>query len=255
MPATVIWKGIEAHRSSMSVQVDDMGVATITEVYQCKDEEMANTKLSVTAADCPLGLTRPKVTGTSADRMEAGLWQVTRNFSAILDEDLIGLRKLYKCTTVANREPIQTHPRFTYFAGKLGAEVNGAVFEAGAGNFNRFKPYITSGETYTDEDGVKKIATDTIKNRKCGVTDYLMPIVRLTETKLILQEDLSAAVSRLTIIDNHVPITPIKPLYPLRTWLLSKADPTFAAHQVFKLVREWSLSGPRGWDADIYPKT
>lgn len=185
--------------------------------------------------------------------MEAGFWQVTRNFTAVLSEELIGVRRLYKCNTTANREPIQTHPRFNFFAGKPGAEVNGAVFDANTGNFNRFKPYITPGESYTDAEGALQVAVTMFKNRKSGVTDYFVPIVKLTETALIFQEDLGAEVSRLTAIEEP-PDTPLRPRFTFRTWLLSKADPVWIGYQVFKLTKEWSLSGPRGWDKDIYPK-
>jgi hypothetical protein len=252
MPATVIWKGNVPHRSSITVTVDDVGVAVVTEVWQCRDESMAKTVLNVTASDCPLGLPRPYVKSTSADRMEADTWQVTRTFSAVLDEGLIGQRKIYKCTTVANKEPIQTHPEFKKFAGVFGAPVNGAVFAEDG--FERFKPYITQGEKYTDRDGNVQTATTTIKNRKCGVQDYLCPIVHLSETKLILKENLASEVKKLAGIDRVTPNTPLKPHWPKRTWLLTKADPQWVASDVYKLVREWSLSGPRGWDKDVYVK-
>lgn len=253
MPATVIWKGNEPHRSAISLNVDELGVLELTEIWQCRDPDMAKRVLNVTASDCPLNLPRPYVKSTSADRMEGNTWQVTRTFSAVLSEDIIGQRKTYKCTTVANMEPIQTHPEFNNFAGKLGGPINGAVFDS-QNSFERFKPYISNGEKYTDRNGTLQEATKTIKNRKCGIQDYLCPIVHLTETKLVLGERLSAEVKQLGGIDATPPNTPLKPHWPRRTWLVTKTDPQWVAKGVYKLVTEWSLSGPRGWDKDVYVK-
>jgi len=251
--AKVIWKGSEAHTSKISISVDRLGVASVTEVRECKDEKQAASELGVVAEDCPLGLARPRVTSTAADRLEAGMWQVTREFSAILDEDLIGLTTVFKGNTTANREPIETHPQFNYFAGKRNEEVNGAVFDEKDGSFDRFKPFITTGDKYTDKSGAMQTATSTFKNRKGGVTDYLVPIAKITEERLFLLEDLPAPIEELTAI-VPAPDSLITPVYSKRTWLLTAADPVWVGREVYKLTREWSASGPRGWDVDIYPK-
>lgn len=246
------WKGEGPHLRSISLNVDEVGVVTITENLAIKDLAAAQAALNVSAEDCPLGLTRPYVTGTSLDRIEGDMYQVSRNFSAILDEDSIGSYAVYKCATIANKEPIQTHPRFTFFAGTRDAPVNGAVFDIN-NNFERFKPYISAGEKIT-ENGAQTTASTTKKNRKCGVSDYYMPIVRFEETKLVTKENLANLVEQLTYVEEDMPNSDLRPEWPLRTWLLTKCDPEWVAHQVFRLKREWSLSGPRGWDGDIYRK-
>ena len=183
------------------------------------------------------------------------MWQVTRVFSAVLSEDLIGTRRVFKGTTKANREPIETHPKFNEFAGDDKSPVNGAVFDED-GNFEKFKPFIKQGEKYTDAElgnGIILTATETIKNRKAGVTDYLVPIAKLTEERLYLHEDLPEPIEELTSVVPE-PDSPLTPKYTFRTWLLTAADPTWVGYKLYKLRREWSVSGPRGWDVDIYPK-
>ena len=181
------------------------------------------------------------------------MYQVTRNFSAVLEEDLIGDYKTYTCSTTGNKEPIQTHPDFAKFAGTKDEQINGSVFDEN-GNFERFKPFITEGEQIT-RDGSQVAASANEKNRKCGISDYNVPIVHLEETMLVFQEDLAALVDELTYVERNMPSTPLRPSWPHRTWLLTEANPTWVGFEVFKLKRKWSLSGPRGWDGDIYPKT
>ena len=250
--ATTVWRGEDPHVYSKTIEVDEVGVSTITEVYSCRDEDMAKDCLDFAAEDCTLPVTRPRVESSAGDRVEGGMWQVTRNFVGILSEELVGDFRIYGCKTIANREPIQTHPNFKDFGGKAGAPVCGAVFDA-IGNFERFKPYLTTGD-FKLVNGVKTAVTTLEKNRKCGVTDYLCPIVHLTESRLILEEDLDSFIQGLGFIDDEPPDTSMRPDWPNRSWLLSKADPQWVGFQVYKLQREWSLSGPRGWDGDIYPK-
>lgn len=253
MPAIVHWKDNTPHLKSASINVDEVGVVQFSSVYLCKDDTMAKRVLRYDASDMEISLPRPWFMGSSADRMEAGMWQVTVNFSAILSEDLIGNYKLYKLSTITNKEPIQTHPKFNTFAGKFGASINGAVFDAEG--FVSFKPFLNNGENMTVNGVVTAVSGGPIKNIKSGVTDYLMPIVHLEETALVLESDLSNEIQYLSLVDPNVPQTPLKPRYRNRNWLLTQADPEWAADGVYKLVRKWSLSGPRGWDKDTYPST
>jgi hypothetical protein len=256
--ATLHWKsGADSYQKSLSLTVDEVGVVQVTEVLICKDVAAAKGALNVAAEECPLisaGLSRPWVAGTSSDREEAGLYQVSRNFTAVLDEDILGVYKIYSAETIANREPIQTHPNFRDFAGRRFAEVNGAVFDE-VGNFERFAPFITEGDMITEEKEQIR-SPDDRKNRKCGITDYMMPIVHYTEVKLVFQEDLASYLEELTEIDKDLPNTDMIHRHENRTELLVKAEPEWVADRVYRLTREWAVSGPRGWDGDVYaPKS
>ena len=247
--AHVIFRDSKPQSMSVTMEVDEVGVAHVTEVLLCKDEGMAKEALDFAASDIPLPLDRPFVGSSSSERVEGGMWQVTRVFTAILDESDIGTYKLYKTSCVANREPIETHPNFSVFAGTPDTrEQYGTVWDA-QGNFERFTPYIGKGTTFV---AGFVLGPRLVKSRKAGVKDYLMPIIKYEENMLVLAENLPALVKKLSQRDDP-PKSPIKPSYAARTWLLTSARPEWVAEGTFRLKREWSMSGPNGWDLDVYP--
>lgn len=253
MSEVVAWNGSEPHLTSASISVDEVGVLTMSLSYVCKDDEMAKEVLAYEVEDVEFGVPLARFVSSSADRLEAGMWNVGIEIAGILSEDLIGEYKLYKVSTVANREPIASHPNFNTFAGKIGNPINGAVFDETG--FVRFKPYLTAGDEHTNSGDLQTVANgETIKNRKAGVTDYFMPIIHFEETKLVLEGDLRGNIEYLALVDPATPSTPLKPTYPNRSWLLTQGEPEWVGKEVYKLIRKWSLSGPRGWDKDVYPK-
>lgn len=236
--AKVFWSGEEDYViESVNINVDETGVAEVTEILLCKDEAACKQALVVSPENIPVPLTRSYVKSTSADRIEAGMWKVTRVFTALITEDTDSLLKVYTCETVANHEPIQTHPDFITFAGTPTNRLNGAVFDLTSGDFLRFAPYLP----------------DNTKNRKAGITDYKVPIISFSETRLVLKEDLAAFVRGIGFVDDSPPDVPLRPRFKNRNWLLVQCDPEWVAEGVYKLVRKWACSGPRGWDRTIYP--
>lgn len=243
--AIVHWSGNQPHLQSISVDVDEVAVAQVTEVYICRDESMAADALNFTAYDVSFPIERPRVTGSAADRLEGGMWQVTRNFSGLLDENLIGDYKVYKASTIVNREPIQTHPNFNTFSGALTVPAGGGTTPQGAlfdeNGFIRFVPFIPN-------------TVPPMLNTKAGVVDYLAPIITYSEDKLVFVEDLPNEVNHLGFIDTP-PDSVLKPSLGSRTWVLTKAEPEHVAEGTYKLKRQWSMGGPRGWDTGVYSLT
>lgn len=223
---------------SINISVDEIGVCSISETLLCKDEATAQGKLSVVADDCPLPLTRPYVKGTNSNRTEAGWWKVVRNYSAVISTESEDLLKLYELETVANNEPIQTHPDFNDFAGDPSAPLNGAVFDPVAGDFLRFTPYAPDGS----------------KNRKSGIKDYKVPIINFTETRVVFEEELGEYIRGAGFVDDSPPDSPLRPRFSKRNWLLTECAPEWVAEGAYRLRRKWACSGPRGWDRDIYPE-
>ena len=236
--AETVWGAEDDYvRQSISISVDEVGVCELTETLLCKDEAAAVEALAVVAEDIPVSLINPYVKGTSADRLEAGWWQVVRTFSAALLDDSELLFKVYSCETVANSEPIQTHPDFNTFAGVPGSPVNGAIFDLQTGDFMRFAPYLPDGS----------------KNRKAGITDYKVPIISFSEVRIIFEDELSSFVRGTGFVDDSPPNHPLRPRFKHRNWMLVVCDPQWVCDKTYKLTRKWACSGPRGWDRVVYP--
>lgn len=234
----VFWGGDEDYViESISVNVDEVGVAEVTETLLCKNEAACVAALNVVAADIPVPLIYPFVRSTSSDRIEAGMWKVTRVYSAMITDDSDKLLKLYTCETVANHEPIQTHPNFIDFAGTPSNKLNGAVFDMQSGDFQRFAPYLSDGT----------------KNRKAGITDYKVPIVSFSEVRIVFADELASFVRGVGFVDESPPDSPLRPRFSNRNWLLVQCEPEWVAESTYRLTRKWACSGPRGWDRTIYP--
>ena len=236
----VFWGGEEDYvTESVSISVDEVGVCELVQTLICKDEAAAVSALNVKTTDIPVPLFYPYVKSTSADRIEADMWKVTRVFSAVITDDSEALFKSYSCETVANNEPIQTHPDFLLFAGTPLAPKNGAVFDLTTGEFQRFAPYLS----------------DNTRNRKAGITDYKVPIISFSEVRIVFQDELASFVRGAGFVDESPPDHPLRPRFKKRNWLLVQCDPEWVADETYKLTRKWAASGPRGWDRTIYPPT
>jgi hypothetical protein len=233
----VFWGGEDIITESVSVNVDEVGVCEVVQTMLCKDESAVRKALDVKPEDMPVPLFYPYVKATSADRIEAGMWKVTRTFSAVISEDSDALFKVYSCETIANHEPIQTHPDFLLFAGIPTAPKNGAVYDLQSGDFMRFAPYLPDGT----------------KNRKAGITDYKVPIISFSEVRIVFEDELASYVRGSGFVDDSPPDHPLRPRFKKRNWLLVQCDPEWVTEQTYRLTRKWACSGPRGWDRTIYP--
>ena len=134
-------------------------------------------------------------------------------------------------------EPIETHPQFESFAGSLGAELNGAVFDSETGLFEGFK--VVAGQT-NEFGGVEKFLdggavvqkTSVYRQVPTGISTELIP-------RIIGASPPSGAPWPL-------------PSGGLRTWM--KTDLNIVQRgAAFEVTEEWTLSGQRGWNTTIYP--
>lgn len=121
-----------------------------------------------------------------------------------------------------SEEPIETHPDFiTVLAGTLGHELNDAEFNAD-GSFKQFK--LTSKYA-----GVKSYKVPTVVYRSVRPTNFA-----------------PADVGNVGVISSAPVAAPSGRnwLYAGKTWSRDGG--------VYTVNEEWILSGPRGWDSDIY---
>jgi hypothetical protein len=176
-------------------------------------------------------------------REEANLGRVRVEYKGIPPEYAQQSQKTYSVEGCLSTEPIETHPDFVTFAGNSNASSkNGAVF---------------------DDDGVflnfsGKDQNNDVSRRKTGVRSYLCPSLILTEVIVKPYKTISgyspATPSSMTglgcIVDP--PANPVMPtVHSTRTWMLSGVTVEDLGNGTQE-TRRWRLSGPRGWDPDIY---
>jgi hypothetical protein len=156
----------------------------------------------------------------------------------------------YELTISMQEQPIETHPRFvSHLAGTAATPLNGAIFidpqtgTPGTVNarcvFERFAPVLTGGG----------------KNPKGGLEAFLAPTVTYRQNYV---SGSPASGSDFGKISSSVP----GPGYPgttaSRDWLMigstyqRRGSPAGGTYVVYEVSNEWLLSGPGGWDNDIY---
>lgn len=146
----------------------------------------------------------------------------------------------YELQGSLDQEPIQAHPDFvSKIAGKPSDAKNGAVFI----DPNTFLP------TTDDAKGVFREFAATISgaaNPKGGLESYLVPGAEWRE--------ISFSTSRPSSLNNLGKIqSPSGPNPSLggRSWLAWSNTYQKRGH-IYQITKTWKLSGPRGWDSDVY---
>jgi len=160
---------------------------------------------------------------------------------------------LYSLSTSCSEEPIETNPNFKAFAGTASNPLNGAVFVR------------IDNESITTIDGPKfdgdqlyrfkefqTILSDSSLNPFAGILKYLDGTQlswRVTNTVPLGSQNLG----KLGTI--QVPIGPIPTVMGAddepRNWLYIGAS-SEQRGSAFQTMREWRLSGRRGWFDEIY---
>jgi hypothetical protein len=233
--STLIWKsgspGYE--EAKLSISVDELGIATISQDIHCKNESITALVLRTGIELCPLELFDLYIKGSSCKLAVAGAWTVSKQYSGLLSEERLTdpANRKYKCDSTISEEDISTHPRFRSFAGRLGHELNGAVFKAD-GTFDYFND---------------RLPNNTL-NPKAGIEQFRSPRVVFTEERLARESQLNMFVRRLGKRRNP----PDSNITPNRNWLVTEVSPEQVGGKVWKVTTTYSLSGPRGWFKTIY---
>jgi hypothetical protein len=154
----------------------------------------------------------------------------------------------YEMVISMQEQPIETHPRFvSHLAGTSAVPRNGAIFmdpstgtvstSNARGVFERFAPVLTGGG----------------KNPKGGLESFLAPTVTYRENYVSGGSPSSAGFGRVT---SSVP--GFAGFSGGRNWLnmgftyQRRGSPSGGSNVVYEISNEWLLSGPGGWDSDIY---
>lgn len=246
-------------------QLDDIKEAEVSEVtidennrasgrveFSGKWPEAVNLALSVAAHPDFPALVRKTIT---VQRDSPMLARITMTFEGVVpgNSEEPGIVTRYSLKGNVSAEPIERHPDFAGEDGFGGVatrgtkapNAKGAVYDE-AGKFLGFAVEKTPEEFYPDANRVKS-----------GIRSYHMP-------GFIYEEDATydkLAVQTIEVNMNNIgkidspPDSPVLPEVPSpRDWLLMGATVDEVGDGItFK--RQWKLSGPRGWDRDIYEES
>ncbi len=233
------------------VNVNEQGFADIDVTYYA--QTLADTMtLLKTGKTCPLIASGMVLTAlfksATADRDESGLfYTVVLHWKGVAPSVLLTDRTIQpNYAPRGESQPIQTHPMFLKFAGSPLArnESTNPQFDAD-GNFVRFNRWLADGS----------------KNPKAGTENFYSPGLSVSDARVMIAEDVSNMVGLFNVgrIDNppHTTLPVLKiEVYGLptadRNYLLTGLDIEDCANGYVVVGREWLLSGPWGWDTDIY---
>ena len=185
-------------------------------------------------ADCPSAVmqmtTHPdyswlkRKTGTIS-REEAFLGRIVVNYEGIPPETD---ERYYKLRAATNSEPIETHPKFANFA----TAGNGAIFEEGK---------FTGWESVIDGEA----------NPFAGMKSWLVPGM-VYEEKWVRGKSSHEGreASKVGKVDDP-PKSSARISIDGRDWLLLGVDVELVGDGSV-MTRQWKLSGPSGWNPEVY---
>ena len=143
-------------------------------------------------------------------------------------------------------EPIATHPYFPTFAGNWASrktDISNPDFDKN-GSFVKFHKYMPDGSP-NPFAGV-----DTFYQAGLIVTDYR--VVEKEEAEVddayVVGKISQPDNDKLPIINTEGDGVPVK----RRNYLLISVDLEYFNNGLVGVKREWQMSGPKGWDVDIY---
>lgn len=231
-----------------TLDADEAGVASAKVTYYAKDAMQALALLK-TGETCPLVsngmMASARFLHGSAKTIGAGeVWQVElfwrgMSVNATLDEAAIP-----SYTPTSQTAPIDTHPTFESFAGTPDSPLNEAVFDE-QGQFTGFRLYSSDGVTKNPKAGIKNYYQASLKvgehrvidQEKLGESDWLM-VGKIDDPDI---EDLITINLRIPDMEDQT-----------RDYLLNSVVLEDLGQGYASLDREWLMSGPFGWDTDIY---
>lgn len=185
-----------------------------------------------------------KISKGVIERIEGARAKVTLTFEGVGTLGTSGTvddTRVYSLEGTLATEPIETHEDFDTFGGTFNSPntTNGAHFaDDGTGAFLGFY-----GGSVPSAN----------KNCKRGVTSYLAPALVYSENITVGHGSISSSrvsINKLGKIDSP-PSSSVLPEVGSRTWLLASVSVENVGSGA-RSTRSWRLSGPRGWDTDIY---
>lgn len=152
----------------------------------------------------------------------------------------------YSLDGSTSSDPIETNKNFPTFAGTWDNPLNGAVFVPA----NSEEPISATNYKFKEFAVVEPQPA----HPKTGVTTYETFGVVYTETRTFAEANLvsiALGLNQLGKISTPPPSNYLPPVEAPRNWLLNSAKITRIGVGM-KVSRSWKLSGPNGWDPDIY---
>jgi len=260
MPASdIVWINGQALATLLedvpaSVEFDKVGVGSASLSYSCLWEHAVDLVAEIDEHPDFPWLVRKSAKIT---REEANLARVSVSFEGIPpsktgSEDG---NPEYSLDGSTQSEPIATHHNFRLFAGKPTAPLNGAVFE----NIKDGTIVDASSPASTDEGYRFKefelVASDPPPSKpKAGITSFEQKGIIYSETTTYPTNDVSEVMTNMNKLGeiDDPPDSPILPdVATGRTWLLASCT-VKTVGKGMSVVRQWKLSGRKGWDTDIY---
>ena len=173
---------------------------------------------------------------------------------------------VYTMQFATSSEPIDTHPNFSKFAGDVEEPLHGAIFDNESGVFQRFAHTLEATDLGTIDLGaglqfglpVRNAKGDQAKageqNWYAGVSSYLEASGKWTKSFKSRRAPTLQGLGKISIPAGA------PPMIPPRTWLYTGFSASFTSPAKgdrkrkieADVTQEWTLSGRRGWDVDIY---
>jgi hypothetical protein len=275
----VVWIGENAIATLMEdvpcdIDFDKFGIASATLNYSCLWDNAAELVSNMFVHPDFNWLVRKSA---KISRQEANLAKVSISYEGIppLSATAVEAHTIRTVKGSTTSEPIESHQNFHAFAGFVDGEwLNGAAFETEPGpNRGKFLGFFPAGSAPKKKlnrkkkqvgvDGSPKPAkagkvskAKAKKYLKYGIKSYYGGSIVFTETKIYDRTtspspNVRAGMGMLGKIDVPPQVDNYVSVEKGRDWLLMSCDVDQIGNGI-KVSRSWKLSGPNGWDGDIY---
>ena len=227
------------------IEITRDGVGRTTLFYQCFFSKATKLVKEVRTHPVYTWLTLSKA---SISREEAGMARVRIDYEGVDpseasyddEED----RTIYGLESSESTEPIETHPKFTEFAGDWKNKAtwrNGAKFAVEGDEAGRFRGFITPAE-------------DDAEHPKTGMRSFYDGGIIYTQTKTYPHQNadtVAVDMNKLYEIDAPPPSQILPKVSSKRNWLLVGCSVRQVGRGM-QVTKRWRLSGRNGWDPDVY---
>lgn len=274
MSDNYVWHGGERLATLLEdvpceIVFDEYGIAGATLNYQCMWDH-APSLVSSMKYHPDFGWLKRK--SGKISREEAMLAKVSITFEGIPEEEEEA-EPTYSAQGSTSSEPIETHQRFGDFAGTPESPMNGAKFKQKGDDIGKFLGFFNGGEAEEGGSGAalikprrkgrakagrRKLFGDSgggeeSSNSKLGVKSFLDGGMTFSETKVRAKGSTSFKVDmkKLGKISEPPKVNDYVDVPEGRNWLLISCN-VETVGDGSKSTRSWRLSGPKGWDKDIY---
>ena len=228
--------------------VDEFGFGTARVSYYARTAEKA-VELLQSGKTCPLvtaGILQSSVFlhGSASTEGADTIWKVNLFWRGAGTSLRLETSAIPSYKPVVSTSPIETHYLFEELAGTPLAPQDGALFD-GQGSFVRFLPYLKDGN----------------KNPRAGVTNWYNASLKVNDKRGMEVDQLTEDdVFRIGKIEEPDIRELVEFDFPLpgiageqtRDYLLTSVRIQDLGQGFGLVERDWELSGPFGWDKDIY---